>query len=339
MGDITVKVIFYVAILFIMMVPGIILKKCRLVQDGFGKGISNLVLYVAQPVLVFQAYIRPFDVEILKNALAVLILSTAMHSMFAIVAIVTFKKAEDNARRMLKTATVFSNAAFMGIPLIEAVLGSEATIYATVYNITFNIFLWSLGVYFCTAKRDMDNDGDIDSRKERAAAVFSSLGKAFVHPVTIAAFLGILVFLLPIDSFFTAPLLSENKNIIWEALTMIKNLVAPLSMVVIGLRLAEINFKGFFRDIYMYVFIFLRHFGLPFATILLMELVKAVGIDIGETVSLVLIIMSATPAASSSTMFAEKFDCDAGYASKLVAFSTILSIVTMPVMLLVANLF
>ena len=339
MGDITVKLIFYVAILFIMMIPGVILKKCRLVQDGFGKGISNLVLYVAQPVLVFQAYIRPFDSEILKNSLAVLILSAIMHLMFAVVAILTFKKAKESAARMLKTATVFSNAAFMGIPLIEAVFGSEATIYATVYNITFNIFLWSLGVYFCTANRDMDNDGDIDSGRERAASVFSSLGKAFVHPVTIAAFLGILVFLLPIDSFFTEPLLSEDKNIIWEALTMIKNLVAPLSMVVIGLRLAEINFKGFFSDLYMYLFIFLRHFGLPFATILLLALVKAIGIDLGETVPLVLVIMSATPAASSSTMFAEKFDCDAAYASKLVAFSTILSIVTMPVMLIVANLF
>ena len=339
MGDITVKLIFYVAILFIMMVPGVILKKCRLVQDGFGKGISNLVLYVAQPVLVFQAYIRPFDAEILKNSLAVLILSAVMHVMFALVAIITFRKAADSARRMLRTATVFSNAAFMGIPLIEAVFGSEATIYATVYNITFNIFLWSLGVYFCTANRDMDNDGDIDSGKERAAGIFSSLRKAFVHPVTIAAFLGILVFLLPIDSFFTSPLLSEDKNIIWEALTMIKNLVAPLSMVVIGLRLAEINFKGFFSDVYMYLFIFLRHFGLPFATILFLALVKAIGIDLGETVPLVLVIMSATPAASSSTMFAEKFDCDAAYASKLVAFSTILSIATMPVMLMIANLF
>lgn len=339
MGEITVKLIFYVAILFIMMVPGIILKKCRLVQDGFGKGISNLVLYVAQPVLVFQAYIRPFDVEILKNSLTVLILSVVMHAMFAVVAIVTFKKAEDSAGRMLRTATVFSNAAFMGIPLIEAVLGSEATIYATVYNITFNIFLWSLGVYFCTAHRDMDNNGDIDSRKERAVTVFSSLGKAFVHPVTIAAFAGIMVFLLPIDSFFTQPLLAEDKNLIWEALTMIKNLVAPLSMAVIGLRLADIDFKGFFSDIYMYIFIFLRHFGLPFATILIVALIKAVGVNLGETVSLVLIIMSATPAASSSTMFAEKFDCDAGYASKLVAFSTILSIATMPVMLMVANLF
>ena len=339
MGEITVKVIFYVAILFIMMVPGIILKRCRLVSDSFGKGISNLVLYVAQPVLVFQAYIRPFDADILKNSLSVLLLSLVMHTISAVVAIFAFKRAEDRARRMLRTATVFSNAAFMGIPLIEAVLGSEATIYATVYNITFNIFLWSLGVYFCTAHRDMDNDGDIDSRKERMAMTLSSLGKAFIHPVTIAALLGILVFLLPIEHIFTEPFLVKDKNLIWEALTMIKNLVAPLSMVVIGLRLAEISFKGFFKDVYMYVFIFLRHFGLPFATILLVSLIGAVGIDLGETVPLVLIIMSATPAASSSTMFAEKFDCDAAYASKLVAFSTILSIATMPAMLLIANLF
>ncbi len=339
MGEITVKLVFYVAILFIMMIPGIILKKCHLVKDDFGKGISNLVLYVAQPVLVFQAYIRPYDVEILKNSLSVLVISVLMHALFAVVAIFAFKRAKDSAKRMLRMATVFSNAAFMGIPLIEAVLGSEATIYATVYNITFNIFLWSLGVYFCTASRDMDNDGDIDSKKERLASVFSSLGKAFTHPVTIAAFLGILVFLLPIDHLFTTPFLVKDKNLIWEAMTMIKNLVAPLSMVVIGLRLADINFKGFFTDLYMYIFIFLRHFGLPFATVLLVAFVKAIGIDLGDTVPLVLIIMSATPAASSATMFAEKFDCDAAYVSKLVAFSTILSIASMPLVVMLANLF
>ena len=339
MGDITAKLVFYVAILFVMMVPGVILKKCHLISDGFGKGISNLVLYIAQPVLVFQAYIRPFDKVILKNSLAVLVLSTVMHVIFAIVAIAVFKKAEDSARRMLRTATVFSNAAFMGIPLIEAVLGSEATIYATVYNITFNIFLWSLGVYFCTANRDMDKDGDIDSGKESVTNAFSSLGKAFIHPVTIAAFLGILVFLLPIDGYFTKPFIVEDKNIVWEALTMLKNLVATLSMVVIGIRLADIDFRGFFTDLYMYVFVFLRHFALPFATILILAFVKVIGIDLGEIVPVVLVIMSATPAASSSTMFAEKFDCDAAYASKLVAFSTILSIATMPVVLMISDLF
>lgn len=337
--DLVYKLIFNVALFFIMMIPGIIIKKCHLASDTFGKGISNFILYVAQPVLVFEAYVQPFNEEILKNSIYVLVISMLMHALFALVAILAFKRAKDSARRMLKMTTVFSNAAFMGIPLIDAVFGSDATIYATIYNITFNLFLWSLGVYFCTENRDMDKNGQTDSKKQSASNAFSTLGKAFVHPVTIAAVLGLLVFCLKLDWLFTTPFLVEDKNLIGESLISIKSLVAPLSMVVIGIRLADINFKGFFKDVYMYVFIFLRHFALPFVTILLIALAGAIGIELGDTVPLVLIIMSATPAASSSTMFAEKFDCDAAYASKLVAFSTILSIVTMPVMLMIANLF
>ncbi|MBP3583258.1 MAG: hypothetical protein J6K44_04360, partial [Clostridia bacterium] len=61
------SIIYNVALLFIMMIPGIIMKKCRLCSDTFGKGLSNLVLYIAQPALVFLAYVRPYDGEILKN--------------------------------------------------------------------------------------------------------------------------------------------------------------------------------------------------------------------------------------------------------------------------------
>ena len=328
--------IFYVALLFIMMLPGIIMKKCKLSTDGLGKGISNLVLYIAQPALVFMAYVRPFDMEILKNSLVVLLVSIAMHAVFAVVSVLVFKRAEDSARRMLNFATVFSNAAFMGIPLIDAVLGSEATIYATVYNITFNIFLWSLGVYFCSANRDMDKDGDIDTKKESFAIVLSSLKKAFLHPVTIAAFLGILVFLFSLGERFADVYVWEVAT---ESLTMLKGLVAPLAMVVIGLRLADINFKGFFNDVYMYLFIALRHFILPLVTILMIALVKLMGVNVGDTVYMVLVIMAATPAATSATMFAEKFDCDAAYVSKLVAFSTILSIASMPLVVMIAGLF
>ena len=67
--------------------------------------------------------------------------------------------------------------------------------------------------------------------------------------------------------------------------------------------------------------------------------VRLIGIEVSATVSTVLVIMSATPAATSATMFAEKFDCDAAYVSKLVAFSTILSIASMPLVVMFANLF
>ena len=89
----------------------------------------------------------------------------------------------------------------------------------------------------------------------------------------------------------------------------------------------------------MYIFIALRHLALPVASCLILVLLRIIGLPISDTVYMVTIIMAATPAATSATMFAEKFDCDAAYVSKLVAFSTILSIATMPLMVLFAGLF
>ena len=321
--DIAIKVIYNVALLFIMMIPGILMKKCKLSVDGFGKGISNLVLYIAQPALVFMAYVRPFAKEILINSLYVLGLSMIVHGIFAVVALMSYKKAPDGMRRMLRFATIFSNAAFMGMPLIKEVLGDEATVYASIYNITFNLFLWSLGVYICTDKRDRNENG-IEDDEEEIKHKASPL-KALYHPVTIAAALGLIVFILPIETHIPA--------ILTETLVKLGNLVAPLSMMVIGLRLADMSFKGILKDKYMYIFLALRHVALPLLTLGLVKLVGLV-LPVHELVEMVVVILAAAPAATSATMFAEKYDCDANYVSRLVTVSTLLSIVTMPLILL-----
>lgn len=325
-----------VALLFIMMVPGILMKKLGLAPDGFGKGLSKLVLYIAQPALIFLAYVRDFDKEILLNSVWVLLLSVAVHIIFSIISLASFKKAPDNMRRMLRFATIFSNAAFMGIPLIGAVLEESypgATMYASIYNITFNLFLWSLGVYICTDDRDEDGDGVTDGdvatdyhevRKKKKLK--ASIGKALLHPVTLAAALGLVFFILPINSYV--------PDIITDSLSMLKSLVAPLSMVVIGLRLAEMDFRGVTKDKYMYLFLAMRHVILPAIVVLLIKLLTLCGVAISPVVTLVTVILAAAPAASSATMFAEQFDCDAVYVSRIVAISTILSIVTMPLIIM-----
>ena len=114
---------------------------------------------------------------------------------------------------------------------------------------------------------------------------------------------------------------------------MLKNLVAPLSMVVIGLRLADMDFKGLLKDKDMYLFILLRHILLPLASLGIVKLVGFI-LPVSYAVEMVIVIMAAAPAASSATMFAEKYDCDAAYVSRLVTVSTLLSIVTMPLILL-----
>ncbi len=323
-----------VAILFLMMIPGVILKKCKLIGDGFGKGISNLVLYIAQPCLIFLAYVGDFKKEVLLNSLWVLLFSLIAHVIFSFAAISLYKKTPDSARRMLRFATIFSNAAFMGIPLIAAVIKDpSALIYASVYNITFNLFLWTLGVYICTGDRDLDNDGDVDEddikiRKKHSEA---SLKKALLHPVTLAAALGLVFFLTPLNNYLL------KATVLVDGLTMLKNLVAPLSMIVIGIRLADIDFRGFFTDKNLYIFLAMRHLVLPLAVAGVCKLLMLTGI-IDANVYLVTVIMASAPAASSATMFAEKYDCDAAYVSRLVSVSTILSIATMPLVLLIATL-
>ena len=225
---------------------------------------------------------------------------------------------------MLCFATIFSNAAFMGIPLIKEVLGSDATIYASIYNITFNAFLWTLGVNICTKDRDIDGDGISDEAHLRSKGQ-GSIKKALVHPTMIAAFLGLFFFFLPIEGYI--------PSIVSDCLVRLENLVGPLSMVVLGLRLADIDLKGFFKEKSLYIFIALRHVILPVIVFAIIRVVM-IFVNFDMAVMTSVLIMASAPAATSATMFAEKYDCDAAYVSKIVAVSTILSLATMPLIFL-----
>lgn len=351
MADIITGLIFSVAVLFMMLVPGIVLKKCKLVPDGFGKGLSNLVLYIAQPALIVSAYINCESnfADIWLNALIVFLLSIMAHTIFSAVALLLFRRAPNKRRSMLRFATIFSNAAFMGIPLIESVCGAEAAIYASIYNITFNLFLWTLGVYLCQdGKGEGTSDGsgsDIEGEvtaNHRAAKKEISLLKVLFHPVTLASLVGVIILATGANTAIAATLNSQNPNIfisfLVNCVNMIKGLVAPLSMMIIGLRLADINFRGVFTDVYMYLFLALRHLVLPIAVLGVSKLLALIGLPISDVAMLVIIILASTPAASSATMFAEKYDCDAAYVSRLVAISTILCIATMPLVVMLAQI-
>lgn len=333
MATIASSLIYQVAILFLMMVPGIILKKTKLVSDSFGKGISAFVLYTAQPALVFLAYLQPYDPKILDGILWVFLFSILAHIVFVVFALLFFRRAKPEKRKVLRMVTIFSNAAFMGIPLIGVLLDDTAMLYATIYNITFNLVLWSLGVYICTHDHDTNGDGvqsDEEKRVIRHTALRSSL-RAFTHPVTVASFLGLIFFFFPIDA--------AVPTLVIDAFTMLKATVAPLSMLVIGLRLASADFRGMLRDGNMYLFLALRHLVLPGILLVLLRVghtLFPLGVDI--TVMQVVLILAAAPAASSATMFAERYNCDAAYAGKLVTVSTALSILTMPVLLLLLGI-
>lgn len=325
--------IYQVVLLFVMMIPGYLIKHHGLVDDGFGKGVSNLVLYIAQPALIIVSYVRAFNLDILINSLWVLLFSMIAHALFCVISTVAYKSAEDAKRRMLTFATVFSNAAFMGIPLV-AKMNPEWALYASIYNITFNLFLWSFGVNICTKDREPEACAAEETDEPLAEPKVydkGSLLNAIRHPVFIAALLGILIFVTPVSDILV------EGNLVYDSLKMLSNLVAPLSMTVIGMRMAGINFKGFFNDRFLYHFIILRHIALPLLVVGIIRLV-ALFLPISDEVIWVTAILASTPAASSATMFAVKYDCDAEYVSKFVAMSTMISVATMPLVVLIGTL-
>ena len=311
--------------LFCYMIPGFILRKTKLADNGFAKALSIFTLYVAQVSMILHGFIVEFNLEVLKGIGLVFVYGLIAHIIFYIIAKSLFKKAPERLRKVLRFGVMFSNAGYMGIPIISDVFGSEYVIYATVYIVWFNVFAYSLGRLIYT------NDKK-----------YISVKKIFINPAVIPIAIGLVIFLTGGGSWIKQTIegsgfVSEGVSLIYNIITVFKNMVAPASMMVIGAKLADINFKGIFKDRYLYPFIVLRLLVFPAVMWAIMRICLIFGLIDITTISIVLILCSA-PAAAITTMFAELYDCDSVYAGKLVSITTLLSVASMPVVALLLKI-
>lgn len=312
-----------VLLLVLLMLPTALMKKFRLVKDGFGVSLSNYVLYVGTPGMIILALYRDFDKTIALRSLAVVGFFLVFHLVFFAVSLVFFRvkkhapeegETPDEAkrRRVLRFGTIFTNAGYMGLPLVLGLLGSEAAIYVSVYVVCFNILVWTVGCYVFT--------GDVR---------YMSLKKAFLNPASIAIMVGLVFFITPINTYL--PPVTE------EFLSILNSLVAPLSMGVIGLHLFEIDWKRVWRDLVLYRYLIVRMLLLPALIFCILKLAKTIGYY-DEIVFNTLFICGSTPCAAVTVMYAERFDGDAPYASTMVCVSTLLAVGTMPLVALLLYL-
>ena len=312
--------------LFCYMIPGFILRKTKIADANFAKSLSVFTLYVAQVAMILHGFMVEFDLKVLKGIGLVFIFGLISHIVFYILAKNLFKKAPERLQRVLRFGVIFSNAGYMGIPIISDVFGSEYVIYATVYIVWFNVFAYSLGRLIYT-----------DDKK------YISVKKIFINPAVVPIVIGLVIFLTGGGSLIKQTLAMENGfthetvSLLYNIITVLKNMVAPASMMVIGAILADIDFKGIFKDKYLYPFIAVRLLIFPAVMWAIMRICMIFGLIDSTSMSIVLILCS-TPAAAITTMFAELYDCDGVYAGKLVAITTVLSVATMPLVALLLKI-
>lgn len=314
------KVLLLTAMVFL----GFVLCKCKLADEKLSRGFADIVIYVAQPAMIIYGFMEAeFTKTIILTSLCVFTFALLFHFGFYGIAKLLFHNAPAAQQKCLRYATVFTNTGFMGIPLISELISPTAAVYATFYVVAFNVFNWSLGCYIYTGDRK-----------------YIQAKKMFINPATIPTYIGLAIFILtglvsipdsiqPVFDSFITPLFKDN------ILFLLKSTVVPLSMMMIGIRLADCELKTIFKDKYMVLLFAVRLIAIPLLVICLMKLVVMTGIipdSIIIPAATVLCISASTPVAALATVFAEKFEGDAVYASKLVSTSTVLSLITMPVL-------
>jgi len=293
-----------VATLLVIIVIGYIASRLNIITEQVNKKLSEILLNITSPLLIFSSFLMEYSMEKLVNAGYVMALGVVMFIVSIILAEkVLFAGQDEKKKAVLKAAAVFSNCGYMGFPVIDSILGQEGVFYASMYVTIFYIFLWSYGVIIYSGERNL-----------------KTVWKAFVSPAMIAVYIGAVVFL------FQIPM----PYFISSSAKMVGGMTTPLAMLIIGAIIAQSKLIEAFKGLMVYYASFLRLVAMPVLSLGVARLLR-IPPDAMNIVAIVL----AMPVGVNVAVFAEKYDMEPLLGSKVVTISTILSVVTIPVFLLV----
>lgn len=294
-----------VAILFVLIGGGALMRWTKLLSVASIDGLVNLLILVVTPSLIIDVFQRPFDASMLKGLAIAFVVSALGHVAVIVAARLCIRHPDESVRRPLQLAAVFSNAGFMGIPLEQAILGDEGVFYGIVYVVVFNLFMWSWGL-----------------RVMRGPGRGFSL-KMCVNPGTVGIALGLPLFFLS----------CRLPAVIGTPIHELANLNTPLAMVIIGYCLAGAKFGRVVRTAGVYVATSIRLLVYPLFMIAALYPFRHC---LDRSMMLATIIAASAPVAAMVSMFATKFNRDVDVAVSVVSGSTLLGILTMPVVIALA---
>ncbi len=290
-----------VLILFLILLVGYVAARAKILDGPAVRKLSEVLLYVASPMLVFKSFIFEFSMERLANAGWVVLASGTFFLITVFLSKVMFARFSERVNPVLRFTAIFSNCGYMGLPMMKALYGDDGVFYGSFYIVMFHIILWTFGV------RIFGQDAETGGWK-----------KIFLNPSILAVYIGMAVFVLQIP----VPGVMEG------AVKAVGDMTMPLSMLIIGAVISTAKPKEIFNDPKVYLASSIRLIIMPLLALLLTRLVGLPALP-----SAVIVTAVAMPAAANITIFAEMFNKDSVFASKCVSVSTLLSILTAPVII------
>lgn len=297
---------------FIQMGLGYFLFKVNIMDSDFNKKLTNLALRVTMPCLMVSSAFSAGEDRDLGKVLFVFLVAIIVYASFIFIGMLIVKviriKIDDAG--MYVFMTIFGNVGFMGFPLTEALLGEEAVFYVAIFNMIFNILIFTVGIKAM-------------NYPESSADHKMSFKDIILHPGIVSAIVAIIIYFIKI------PL----PGAVTGAISSIGSVTTPIAMLLMGASLAKLPVKSVFNDAKVYIFSLIKLVVIPVLSWLIIKnCIK------DEIIAMITLVMIAMPVANSAVMFAIEYEKDEEIAAKNVFISTVLTIISIPVVIYLTSI-
>lgn len=292
-------------VLFIIMALGYLIFRIKLVDENFTNKFSALVIKVTMPAMVLSSVLDLTERQSLYDVLLAFGIAFAMFFIILplvgllLVKIFRVKKASSGLYVFM---AIFSNVGFMGFPVIEALAGPVGLFYAAIYNLVFNLGVFTLGVWL------MDKDNENNQQGFNI--------KLLLSPGVIIAILAIVIYFIEY----------KPPALICDTVRSIGSITSPSAMLIIGCTLAKMDIKSIFTDYKIYPWTIVKQIIIPI--LLWIPISRIISNEILLTVTFVLFAM---PVANNAVLFANTYSGDSELAARSVFITTLFSLITVPI--------
>ena len=288
--------------LFLIMIVGYVLRKRNVFDEASNVRFTRLIIYVSLPSQIIKAFASNQGIVSDREVLLMFGISALTYLLYAIIGalfIMIFKVPADKKGTYL-FMMMFGNVGFMGFPLTEALLGEEALIYAVIFNVIFNLLVYSVGILMIS----------------KTEGEFEFPIKKLLNMPLISAVISIVLYFCKI----------QLPKVAIQSLDYMGNVTTPVAMLILGSTIAGMAWKELFDEWRIYIFTAFKLFVIPVIVIGILRFVP----NINPLIHGSLILLSATPVATNTTMLAIEYGGDMRLASKGIFFTTLLCMLTIP---------
>lgn len=283
--------------MFLLVGIGFFIRKRGIVNTEGRMNMIDLCLHLTLPFNVLHSFMRKWDWELFASCGMILALSVGFNAISVLFSRILYNKQEEKQQKSLKYGTIISNSGFLGNPMVEGIYGTDGLLYAALFMLPVRIVMWTVGMAVF-----------LKGRKEK---LWKNI---LTHPCIVAIYAGVLIMISGIEF----PVFVE------KTITGISNCNTPLSMMLVGMMLAEVKPKGLV-DRTMMFYAGVRLLLIPAVVYVIMAWLPIDAMLRGITV-----IMAGMPAPITTALLSAKYGGDEQYATGMIFMSTLLSLVTLP---------